>query len=154
MVDDPCDDRPIEARLLVRNRPLRWVLIGVGCLSLALGLLGIPLPMLPTTPFLLLAAACFARSSPRLLRWLLTNRLFGRYLRNYCEKKGVPARVKTVTLALLWITIGLSAALAAGRWDVRIGLLAIAAGVTVHILRMPTYKITNCERRITKRNNS
>jgi len=140
VVEGPCDERSIEARLLIRSRPLRWVLIGAGCLSLTLGLLGIPLPVLPTTPFLLLSAACFARSSPRLLRWLLANKLFGRYLRNYCEKKGVPARVKIVTLALLWITIGLSAALAVERWGIRIGLLAIAVGVTVHLLRMPTLK--------------
>jgi uncharacterized membrane protein YbaN (DUF454 family) len=143
VVEASDDGQPIETRLLVRSRTLRYVLIGAGCISLGLGLLGIPLPVLPTTPFLLLSAACFARSSPRLLRWLMNNRLFGRYLRNYCEKKGIPVRVKVYTLVLLWIVIGGSAFLAIDRWWLRIVLLIVAVGVTVHVLRMPTYRITS-----------
>jgi uncharacterized membrane protein YbaN (DUF454 family) len=134
------DEQPAESRPILRSRPLRYVLIGAGCISLGLGLAGIPLPVLPTTPFLLLSAGCFARSSPRLLRWLMTNRLFGRYLRNYCEKKGVSVRIKIGVLALLWIAIGLSAFGAVEAWWLRILLLTIAAGVTVHVLRLPTCK--------------
>ncbi len=139
MVKPDDGEKQPEIRV-IRSPLLRYLLIGAGCVFLGLGLLGIPLPVLPTTPFLLLAAFCFARSSPRLLRWLMNNRLFGRYFRNYCEKKGVPVRVKVYTLALLWATIGLSAFVAIDRWGVRILLLAIAAGVTVHVLRLPTYK--------------
>lgn len=127
------------AQKRIRNPLLRWLLIGLGCVSLGLGILGIPLPVLPTTPFLLLSAWCFGRSSEPLLRWLLTNRLFGNYLRNYVGKRGIPKRVKTYILITLWITILLSAFLAVSLWWVRGMLLVIACGVTVHILRIPTY---------------
>jgi uncharacterized membrane protein YbaN (DUF454 family) len=68
----------------------------------------------------------------------MTNRLFGRYLQNYCDTKGVSVRIKTGVLALLWITIGLSAFLAVGAWWLRILLLTIAAAVTVHVARLPS----------------
>ena len=139
MVRSDDGEKQPEIRI-ARSQALRGVLIVAGCVSLGVGVLGIPLPVLPTTPFLLLAAFCFARSSPRLLHWLMNNRLFGRYLRNYCEKKGVPARVKVYTLVLLWGVIGLSAFVAIDRWWLRILLLLIATGVTVHVLRLPTYK--------------
>lgn len=127
------------ARKKIRSRPLRWLLIGGGCAALGLGILGIPLPVLPTTPFLLLSAWCFGRSSEPLLRWLLTNRLFGKYLRNYLEHRGIPRRVKTGILITLWATIGLSAVLVEGWW-LRVLLIAVAAGVTVHVLRIRTQK--------------
>ncbi|MDR2935954.1 MAG: DUF454 family protein, partial [Rikenellaceae bacterium] len=92
------------------------------------------LPLLPTTPFLLLAAWCFAHSSDRRLQWLLNNRLFGKYIRDYRAGNGIPRRVKWYALSLLWITIGLSAAFAAENPWVRLGLGAIAVGVTIHVL--------------------
>jgi uncharacterized membrane protein YbaN (DUF454 family) len=138
-----CSDPELElflARKKIRSRPVRWLLIGAGYTALGLGILGIPLPVLPTTPFLLLAAWCFGRSSERLLRWLLTNRLFGTYLRNYVQHKGIPQRVKVYILCMLWLTIGLSAFLAVHVWWLRVSLLATAVGVTVHILRIRTQK--------------
>lgn len=136
---DPTLEQFIQARV-IKNKPVRYILIGTGCVSLGLALLGIPLPVLPTTPFLLVSAWCFGRSSHRLLRWLMTNRLFGEYLRNYCENKGIPKRVKTGAISLMWITILLSAFLVIEKWPIRILLLAIAVGVTIHILRVPTKK--------------
>ena len=121
-----------------KTRSVRIVLIVAGCVALGLGILGIPLPVLPTTPFLLLSAWCFARSSERLHRWLLTNRLFGRYIRDYTEHRGIPRRVKIYTLVLLWATISLSAFLAVHLWWIRLLLFAVAAGVTVHVLRIKT----------------
>jgi hypothetical protein len=120
------------------NRIARGALVVAGVLSVALGVLGAFLPLLPTTPFLLLAALCFARSSPRCHRWLLENRWCGRYIRDYREGRGLPLRQKLVTLALLWSTIGLAAWRVLPSWWGRLLLLVIAVGVTVHLLRLPT----------------
>lgn len=130
-------------RKKIRNKPIRWLLIGAGCTALALGILGIPLPVLPTTPFLLLSAWCFGRSSETLLRWLLTNKIFGEYLRNYIQNRGIPKRVKIIIVVTLWITILLSAFLAVEVWWLRILLILVAIGVTVHILRIQTAKPQN-----------
>ncbi len=110
----------------------RYLLIALGTLSLAIGIVGIFTPILPTTPFLLLAAACYLRSSQRFYRWLMNNRVFGGYIRNYTEGRGIPLRLKLFTIALLWITIGISIWLTAN-WIVTIVLLAVAVGVTLHI---------------------
>lgn len=91
--------------------------------------------MLPTTPFLLLAAALYARSSERFYRWLLGQRYLGAYIRDYREGRGIPVRVKVVTLALLWITIGISAIFVVDSLTVRLSLMAVAVGVTVHVVR-------------------
>jgi len=113
------------------TRPL-WNLGGGLCL--ALGVLGIPLPVLPTTPFLLLAAACFLRGSPRMHAWMMTNRYFGTYLAEYRAGRGVPRGTKVAAVALLWLGIGLSATLFVTSAPGRGALLAVAAVVTVHIV--------------------
>ena len=105
---------------------------------MALGVLGMFLPLLPTTPFLLLAAACYARSSERCHHWLLHNRWFGRYIRDYREGRGVTLRHKLAALALLWLTIGFAAWRVVPAWWGKALLLAIAVGVTVHLVRMKT----------------
>jgi uncharacterized membrane protein YbaN (DUF454 family) len=116
------------------RRWIRWLLVAAGFLFVGLGVVGVFLPLLPTTPFLLLAAACFARSSERFYRWLLGNRWFGVYVRDYREGKGIPVRIKVVTVGALWVVIGLSAAFAVSSLVVRIILFIIAAAVTAHIL--------------------
>lgn len=118
--------------------PLRYLLIFFGFVSVALGLLGIILPLLPTTPFLLLAAFFFARSSERFHHWLLNNRVFGEYIRNYQEGKGLPLRYKISTISLLWFTIILSMIYATEELWLRLFLGIIAVGVTWHLLRLPT----------------
>lgn len=120
------------------RRRLRWLLVAAGFLFVGLGAAGIFLPLLPTTPFLLLAAACFARSSERFYKWLLHNRWFGGYIRDYREGRGIPVGVKIVTVALLWLVIILSAAFAVSSLVVRIILAVIAVGVTAHILSIRT----------------
>ncbi|MEK7667789.1 MAG: YbaN family protein [Gemmatimonadota bacterium] len=115
--------------------PARIFLITCGTISVALGVFGLFLPLLPTTPFLLLAAACYARSSEKLYDWLLGNRWFGQYIRNYREGKGIPLKRAAVAIALLWLTIGYTAIVAVSLWWVRLILLAIAGGVTVHLVR-------------------
>jgi len=111
----------------------RQLLLAAGTLSLAIGIVGIVVPLLPTTPFLLLAAGCYLRSSQRFYNWLMGNRFFGNYIRNYIEGRGMPLRIKVLTVLLLWLAIGLSIAFAVQSLVIRIILISIAVGVTVHI---------------------
>jgi uncharacterized membrane protein YbaN (DUF454 family) len=118
----------------------RALLLSVGTISLALGLIGIFVPLLPTTPFLLLAAACYASSSPALSRWLMTNRWFGNYLRNYREGRGLTAKVKVISVLSLWLTLAWSAFFVVPVLAGKLALLAIGIGVSVHLLTRPTYR--------------
>ncbi len=122
------------------NRFVRGLLIVAGTLCVGLGVLGIFLPLLPTTPFLLLAAACYGRSSARFYHWLLNNKWFGSYLRDYRVRRGIPLRVKVWAISLLWVTILFCAAVVVDILLVRIILILIAAGVTVHVLRIRTLR--------------
>jgi len=112
----------------------RLAMVLAGSAFLALGIIGIFLPLLPTTPFLLLAAACYFRSSQRFYNWLINNKLLGKYIRNYRDGNGISLNVKIFTISLLWITIGCSALFAVDALFVRIILIIIAIGVTVHVL--------------------
>ncbi len=118
----------------------RSLLILAGLLFTGLAMAGAVLPLLPATPFLLLAAACFARSSPRLHHWLHANPLFGDYLRRWRNGEGMPLRAKIVTLSLLWLSLSSSALLAvpAHLWPARIALALVGVGVSIHILRSKT----------------
>ena len=119
---------------------LKYLLNTIGVIAVGLGVLGIFLPLLPTTPFLLLASACFARGSTRLHRWLLTNPLFGRYLQDWEEGRGIPARAKAIILLLMWASLGYSI-MRFSQMALQILLVAIGAGVTIYLLRfVPTYR--------------
>jgi len=125
-----------------------WLVAGLICLSF--GVLGIVLPILPTTPFLLATAACFCKSSDRMYSWLLNNRLFGSYIRNYKEGKGLGLKTKITTLSILWVTIGISIVFFLEGllpsnlvFPIQIAMLAIAVIVSVHVLSLPTFKKTN-----------
>jgi uncharacterized membrane protein YbaN (DUF454 family) len=111
----------------------RQLLLAAGTLSLAIGIVGIVVPLLPTTPFLLLAAGCYLRSSQRFYNWLMGNRFFGNYIRNYIEGRGIPVKVKLFIIILLWVTIGISIWLVA-KPLVTVILLIVAVGVTLHII--------------------
>lgn len=112
----------------------RPLLIVIGSLSLALGAVGIVLPVLPTTPFLLLSAYCFARSSERLHTYLVSHRVFGTYLSNYHDQAMTP-RHKARTLAALWLGITVSVLLI-GQLITALILPLIASAVSVHIIRL------------------
>ena len=118
----------------------RILLIVIGTLFVALGVLGVFLPVLPTTPFLLLAAICYARSSKRFYNWLMTNRWCGEYIRNYREGRGITLRHKILTISLLWLTIGYAAWFVVSLWWVKLILFGIAAGVTLHLVKIKTCK--------------
>ncbi len=118
----------------------RTLLIIAGTLLVGLGIIGIFMPVLPTTPFLLLAAACYARSSQRFYHWLLNNKWLGNYIKNYIQRKGVPLKVKVLTITLLWITIGFSVVFAVEVFLVKLILILIAIGVSIHIFSIRTLK--------------
>ena len=125
---------------LPQSKTVRYLLILFGTISLVLGIVGIVIPLLPTTPFLLLAAACYARSSEKFYTWLLTNRWFGNYLKNYYEGKGISFTAKILTITILWVTIIISIILINLYW-ITILLLLIATLITIHITLIKTYKI-------------
>jgi uncharacterized protein len=122
------------------SKPVQILLITLGTFFVGVGIAGIFIPVLPTTPFLLLSAALYAKSSTRFYNWLINNRIFGQYIKNYREGKGIPLRLKIITITLLWVTIGCSAIFAVDILWVRIMLVLIAAGVTVHVVRIKPKK--------------
>jgi len=129
---------------LISNRFFRFLLIIAGTIFLGFGIIGIFLPILPTTPFLLLAAACYARSSKRFYNWLMNNKWFGNYIKNYREGRGVPLKVKVFITSLLWITILASVFFIISNFLVEIILIIIAIGVTIHILTIKTFIKKRC----------
>ena len=118
----------------------RYLLIASGITSLSLGIIGIFVPMLPTTPFLLLAAACFLRSSDPLYHWLMHHRWFGRYISNYMKYRAVSAKTKITAIVFLWVTILSSTVYFTDQLWVRILLIVIAFAVTIHILKLKTFR--------------
>ncbi len=125
---------------IIHKRLIGWVLIAAGTFSVALGILGIFLPILPTTPFLLLAAGCYSRSSQKFYNWLINNKWFGRYIKNYREGRGVSLRSKILIITLLWSLIIFSVFFAVKILLVTIILILIAIGVTIHIIFLRTLK--------------
>ena len=120
------------------NRATGVLLQIVGTVSLIVGGVGIILPLLPTTPFLLLAAACYARSSESRYRWLLCNRWFGSYIRNWHEGRGIPMKAKALSILFLILTLGYSAAVVVPFFIGKVALILVAVCVSVHILSFPT----------------
>lgn len=116
----------------------RIAILVLGCVSLAVGVIGIFLPLIPTTGPLLLAAVCFDRSSPRFHTWLINNRYLGGYIKNYRAGRGLPMMQKVCTIGLLWTTITLSIVFAVDAWWGKALLAAVAIGVTWHVATLPT----------------
>ena len=119
---------------------LKWLLITVGALAVGLGVIGIFVPVLPTTPFLLLAAACFMRSSQRLYDWLIHHPWFGAYIRNYREYHAITPCDRAITLTILWGGIGATVLFAASTWWLRALLGGVAVSVTLHLFLLKTLK--------------
>ncbi len=112
----------------------KWGLIAAGSVCVILGTIGVVMPLVPTTPFLLLAAACYLRSSRRLYQWLINHRVLGRYVGAYLSGEGIPVSAKVFTISLLWFSIATSAIFVVEMTLIRVLLLIIAIGVTVHVM--------------------
>jgi uncharacterized protein len=124
----------------VSGRLWKLLLIACGTLCVALGVIGIFLPIMPTTVFLLMAAACYARSSERFYQRLLNQRYLGSYIRNHREGRGMKRRDKAVTLVLLWIGIGATIIFSMNALWGRLVMLGIATAVTVHVAKIPSFR--------------
>ena len=119
---------------------IRITLIVLGSLFLALGAVGVVVPGLPTTPFLLLAAALYFRSSERLYSWLLNHRIFGKAIRRFRETKSIPLRAKIISIGTMWAMILLSILLFIGNRNVEIVVAVLGVVGTVVLLLIPTSK--------------
>lgn len=117
----------------------KYLLIIAGIISLSLGIIGMFLPILPTTPFLFLTAACFLRSSKRLYDWLLNHRRLGVYIKDFLVHKAISKRLKIVSVSTLWLTI-LFSVIIVKIIAIKILLILIAIAVSVHILHFKTKK--------------
>jgi len=116
----------------------RYTLLGCGWLALGLGAAGLFLPILPTAPFVILAAACFLRSSERLHSWIVEHPVFGVHIRDYLAGRGLQRRSKVAALTTLWASVSVSIALFVPWLFVDVALVVIAASVTAYIVRLPT----------------
>jgi uncharacterized protein len=123
---------------------VKKLLAFLGLVSLGLGILGVFLPLLPTTPFVLLSAALFARSSTRLNHWIRNHRIFGQLIKDYNDNKSIPLHAKVWSIALMWTSILFTTFTIASdkRW-LQILLISIAIGVSIHIMRYKTKKKSN-----------
>ncbi len=120
-----------------RHPLLKGSLLAAGIACTALAVLGIFLPLLPTVPFLLLAAACFARSSEKWHAWLLEHQRFGPVISGYLAGSGIPRRAKISAILMLWLSMSVSALFLVPLMAIKLLLLAIAICVTIYLLRLP-----------------
>lgn len=123
------------------NNPLiNFLLILAGSISVLLGIIGIFVPILPTTPFLLLAAACYIRSSDKFYSWLINNRWLGKYIQDYREKRGMKLSSKVLSISMLSVSIMYAVIYATDILILRIVLLLIAVSVTYHLISIKTLR--------------
>ena len=134
-----CDDSSNWLNRLSKGL-VKKLLVAAGTFFVVLAIVGIFLPVLPTVPFLLLASTCYAKSSKRFYNWLLNNKWFGIYIKNYQKGGGIPLKMKALSIFSLWATIIFSAVFVVHIPFVRIILILIAIGVTIHTLHIQTLK--------------
>jgi uncharacterized membrane protein YbaN (DUF454 family) len=130
-------EQPSRSQQL-RSPLLRWLLLAAGTLALGLGALGLIVPGMPTTPFVLIAAACYIRSSERLYRWLISNQVFGPVVTTWQAERGLTIRAKLITLALVWITLGGAALFLVDSMVMKLVLLGFVCTKTVVLARIRT----------------
>lgn len=136
---------PCEELFLANSRVLRCLYIGAGFVSLVLGLLGLFVPVFPTSPFILLAAALFARGSERFYWWLLNNRYFGKQVRSWRNNEGLTIRMKLLIIAAIAGTLTFSTVIFVPYIPVKIILILIAIAVSIYIWKQPTKRSAGAE---------
>ena len=119
---------------------MKYLLIILGSICLVLGVIGIFLPLLPTTPFLLLAAALYVRSSDKLYQWLIRQKYLGNYIRNFREHRAIPLHAKILSISMIWITLVYCAITISEHIAIKALFIVLAASVTWHILTYKTLK--------------
>lgn len=122
----------------VKSDFLRWVLISCGWICIVCGVIGIFLPIIPTVPFLLLAVACFAKSSERFHRWLVEHRHLGPLLRDYLKGAGIPVRAKLMAISMIWVSFPTSVILFAEALWLKALLIAAALAISMYLLSLPS----------------
>jgi len=139
MMNNP--DKNIHIAKEASNPIIKALWVIAGSVFVVLGAFGVILPGLPTTPFLILAAACYIRSSQRLYDWLIANKTFGPYLRDYREGKGIPKRAKKIALVMMTIFVGYAVLFALDDLFVRIVVLILGMiGFFYVAYRVPSAK--------------
>jgi len=118
------------------KKSIKILLIIAGTFFVGIGIVGIFIPILPTTPFLLISAALYAKSSKRFYGWILKNKIFGRYIKNYREGRGISLGLKTIVISLLWVTIICSLIFIVDVLWLKILMVIIAIGVSIHVIRI------------------
>lgn len=132
-------------KISLTDQAIRIIYIVLGTIALGIGIIAIFVPVIPTTPFLLIAAACYIRGSKRFYNFLIKTEPFGRYIKDYHEGKGISKRAKTLSLILLWISLIISAVLVSiYNQIILIAFILFVIGVlvTIHILRIKTKENT------------
>lgn len=130
----------MEKTKTLKIKLFRYAYLTAGILLVMIGVIGIFLPLLPTTIFLILASACFVKSSPKANDWLRNHKILGIYLKNYQDKTGLTVKTKAVTITFLWLSIIFSAFFLTSEFYIRMILLAIAVGVSIHLILVKTKK--------------
>lgn len=126
-----------------KNIIYKYLLIAAGWIFVALGVIGIFLPLMPTTIFFILAAASFAKSSEKFYNWLIYHPRFGKFIRDYRENRGMPMRAKIIAISMIILSIGSSAIFFTEKTFVRVLLIITAIGVSSYIISLKTIKQRN-----------
>ena len=135
------DNNSVHEVDLNRSKLSRIFWFACGFISMVIGIIGIPVPGLPTTPLMILAAACFANSSQRFYDWIINNKLFGHHVKNYREGNGIPKKSKPIILTTLWgfVLFAVFIAIPDSAPPIsRYVTLILAAIGTIFILRIPS----------------
>lgn len=127
-------------RVIEIKNAVRKLLITIGTISVILGIIGIALPVFPTTPFLLIAAVCYMKSSTKFYNWLINHKILGKYVKNYIEKRGLPLKTKITSISFFWIGTGTSTLIFAPFLWVKISIFTLLVLATIYILTLKTVK--------------